>query len=37
MIIRAEEQAFAVVTIDVEDEQIQTIHVIVNPEKLERI
>ncbi len=37
MIIRAEEQAFAVVTIDVEDKQIQTIHVIVNPEKLERI
>jgi RNA polymerase sigma-70 factor, ECF subfamily len=37
MIIRAAEQAFAVVTIDVEDEQIQTIHVIVNPEKLERV
>jgi RNA polymerase sigma-70 factor (ECF subfamily) len=37
MIIRAEDQAFAVVTIEVEAEQIQTIHVIVNPEKLERI
>jgi RNA polymerase sigma-70 factor, ECF subfamily len=37
MIIRAEDQAFAVVTIEVEDQQIQTIHVIVNPEKLERI
>jgi RNA polymerase sigma-70 factor (ECF subfamily) len=37
MVIRAEEQAFAVVTIEVEDEQIQAIHVIVNPEKLERI
>jgi RNA polymerase sigma-70 factor (ECF subfamily) len=37
MIIRAEDQAFAVVTIDVEEEQIQAIHVIVNPEKLERI
>jgi RNA polymerase sigma-70 factor (ECF subfamily) len=37
MIIRAEEQAFAVVTLDVEEEQIQAIHVIVNPEKLERI
>jgi RNA polymerase sigma-70 factor, ECF subfamily len=37
MVIRAEDQAFAVVTIEVADEQIQTIHVIVNPEKLERI
>jgi RNA polymerase sigma-70 factor, ECF subfamily len=37
MVIRAEEQAYAVVTIEVEDEQIQAIHVIVNPEKLERI
>jgi RNA polymerase sigma-70 factor, ECF subfamily len=37
MIIRAEEQAFAVVTIEVQDEQIQTIRVIVNPEKLERV
>jgi RNA polymerase sigma-70 factor (ECF subfamily) len=37
MVIRAEDQAFAVVTIDVQDEQIQAIHVIVNPEKLERI
>jgi RNA polymerase sigma-70 factor (ECF subfamily) len=37
MIIRDQEQAFAVVTIEVEQEQIQAIHVIVNPEKLERI
>lgn len=36
MVIRANNQAFAVVTIEVEDEQIQAIHVIVNPEKLER-
>ena len=37
LIIRAGEKAFSVLTIDVEDGQIQTIRVIANPEKLARV
>ncbi len=37
MIVYDGDQAFAVLTIDVEDEQIQTIRVLVNPEKLARM
>ncbi len=37
LIIRAGEKAFAVFTIDVEQEQIQAIRIIANPEKLARI
>ena len=37
VIIRADGQAFSVVTIEVEAEHIRTIHVIANPEKLARI
>jgi RNA polymerase sigma-70 factor, ECF subfamily len=37
LILRDGAQAFAVFTIDVEDEQVQTVRIIVNPEKLARI
>ncbi len=37
LILRDGSQAFAVFTIDVEDEQVQTVRIIVNPEKLARI
>lgn len=37
LVIRTGEKAFSVLTIDVEDEQIQTIRVIANPEKLARL
>lgn len=37
LIVRAGEQAFAVFTIEVENDQIQTIRIIVNPEKLARL
>jgi hypothetical protein len=37
MIVRDGTQAFAVVTVDVEEEQIQTVRIIANPEKLARI
>jgi RNA polymerase sigma-70 factor (ECF subfamily) len=37
LIIRDGDQAFAVLSIDVGDDQIQTVRVIVNPEKLARI
>jgi hypothetical protein len=35
--VRDGTQAFAVVTVDVEEEQIQTVRIIANPEKLARI
>jgi RNA polymerase sigma-70 factor (ECF subfamily) len=37
LILRDGSQAFAVFTIDVEEEQVQTVRIIVNPEKLARI
>jgi RNA polymerase sigma-70 factor (ECF subfamily) len=37
LILRDGAQAFAVFTIDVEEEQVQTVRIIVNPEKLARI
>lgn len=37
LILRDGKQAFAVFTIDVEEEQVQTVRIIVNPEKLARI
>jgi RNA polymerase sigma-70 factor (ECF subfamily) len=37
LIIRAGEKAFSVLTVEVEEGQIQTIRVIANPEKLARV
>ncbi|HMA34297.1 MAG TPA: RNA polymerase subunit sigma-24, partial [Chloroflexia bacterium] len=37
IIVRAGDQAFCVVAVDVEDGQVQTIRIIANPEKLARV
>ncbi len=37
LVIRTGDQVFSVLTIDVEEGQIQTIRVIANPEKLARV
>jgi RNA polymerase sigma-70 factor, ECF subfamily len=37
LVFRVDEQAWSVLTVDVEQEQIQTIRIIANPEKLTRV